>query len=80
ISFIRSIPVNVDGSKYRGINAFYLNFMRYMSLYDSNKWITPNKVKYLKGKVKTDANPSLIIYYNNVSVCRTPPVETVANG
>lgn len=70
ISFINSIPVNISGNEYNGINVLILCFEKYNKQFEHNKWITYNKIKYLKAELLKDQSPTNIIFYS-------PPEVTV---
>ncbi len=63
ITFINSIPVNIEGRKYKGINVFHLCLMKHICGYKTNQWITANKVEYLQGSIPKDQQPTIVIHF-----------------
>ena len=61
MTFFRSIPVNIENQPYNGFNVIRLCFEQYKKGFEHNKWITPRKIRFLKGSIKAGEEPSFIL-------------------
>ena len=61
MTFIKSIPVNIENRPYRGLNVVRLCYEQYQKGFEHNKWITPRKIRFLKGSIKAGEEPSFIL-------------------
>ena len=61
MTFFKSIPVNIENQPYNGLNVVRLCFEQYMKGFEQNKWITPRKIRFLKGSIKAGEEPSFIL-------------------
>jgi antirestriction protein ArdC len=84
MTFLKSIPVNIENRPYRGLNVVRLCFEQYKKGFEHNKWITPRKIRFLKGSIKAGEEPSFIVngdapYFTTSFVYNIDQVDNLPN-